>query len=140
MTARLKGAKLMLKLDTPAVDYQAELTAWRITNDEKDADVTTFADVDSGDDRKFLLTGTAVQSTDSASFWSYVWANAGAEDITFTLAPHGNAVASADQPHIIGTLTIGPEPELGVEAGKDNTGTFEFSWELDAKPTLDRGV
>jgi len=136
--ARLKGAKLILKLGTPAEDFAGELTSWRITNEDKDVDVTTFADVEAGDDRDYFLNGTAVQDLASDSFWTYVWENSGEEGVPFTLAPYGNAAPDTDTPHIVGTLTIGPAPEAGTEAGKDNTGTFDFQWKLDGKPTLDR--
>lgn len=138
MSARVKGAALIL--DIAGTEYQVDITTWKINNAEKSADVTTFGDVAAGDDLDFFLSGTATQSTATASFWRYIWDNAGAENVAYTVAPHGNAVATADQPHFTGTLTIGDEPEIGVDAGKDNNGTFDFEWKLDGKPTLDTGA
>ncbi len=140
MSTRIKGASLLLSLGSPAVDYMVDISKSEITNEEKSNDVTTFGDVAANDDRTYFLNASAVQSTDVDSLWDYIWENAGTEVVAYTYAPHGNAVASAAQPHFTGTLTIGPPPTIGGEAGKENTYTFEFQWELDAKPTKDIGV
>lgn len=140
MSTRIKGAKLLLELGTPAVNHKCDITASTITNEEKDADVTTFCDVESGDDRDYFLNFTAVQSTDPDSLWRHIWDHAGDEEVPYTYAPHGNEVPTAAQPHFTGTLTIGPPPEIGGEAGKQNTFTFEAQWKLDGKPTLDVGA
>lgn len=134
-STRLKGTKLSLSIGTPAVDYWADLSSWKITNADAASDVTTFEDAAAGGAKQFKLTGTAVQSTATGSFWRYVWANTGAM-AAFTIAPHGNVTATAEQPHVIGTLTIGPKPDLGGDAG---TGafTFDFEFEVTGTPTLD---
>ncbi len=134
MSTRIKGANLSLMIGSPPVEYKADISASTITNEEKSADVTTFADVVAGDDRDYFLNFSAIQSTDAASLWDYVWENAGLEAVAYTYAPHGNAAPSAAEPHFTGTLTIGPAPTLGGEAGKDNTYTFDAQWLLDAKP------
>ncbi len=135
MSTRIKGASLLLSLGAPAVNYMVDISASTLTNEEKSADVTTFGDVAANDDRDYFLNGTATQSTDAASLWDYIWENAGTELVAYTYAPHGNAVASASAPHFTGTLTVGPPPSLGGEAGKDKTYTFDFQWKLDGKPT-----
>ena len=138
MSTRIKGTKLKLELGTPAVDYWADLTNYRLFNDEAEADVTTFADAAEGGGRQHKLAGTAIQSTDSDSFWMMVWENTG-EEVPFTIAPHGNETATAEQPHFIGTVKIGPKPELGGDAG---TGafTFDFEWNVLNAPTIDTGA
>lgn len=138
-STRLTGATLALTLGTPGVDYKCDITKYEFTNEEKDQDVTTFCDVEEGNDRQHFLTVTGVQSTDADSFWRYVWDNAGTEGVAFTVAPHGNEEPTEDQPHFIGTLTIGPKPNLGGEAGKKNNFTFEVVFEIDGEPTLDEG-
>ena len=140
MSTRIKGASLILSIGAPAVDHKVDITSAKITNTEKDADVLTFGDVEMGDDRDFFLEFTATQSTAALSLWRHIWDNAGDEGVPYTYAPHGNLVPSAAEPHFEGTLTIGPPPELGGEAGKTNTYTFDAEWKLDAKPTLDVGV
>lgn len=140
MATRIKGANLLLTFGSPPVEYKTDISAATVTNEEKSADVTTFADVVAGDDRDYFLNFTGVQSTDVDSLWDYIWSNAGLEAVAYTYAPHGNAVASATEPHFTGTLTIGPPPTLGGEAGKDNTYTFESQFALDGKPTKDVGI
>ena len=140
MSARIKGSALILSIGSPAVDHKVDITAASITNAEKDSDVTTFGDVAAGDDRDFFLKFTGTQSTAVASLWRYIWEHAGDEAVAYTYAPHGNEIPTAAEPHFTGTLTIGPPPEIGGEAGKNNTYTFEAEWKLDAKPTLDVGA
>jgi hypothetical protein len=135
---RIKGTKLKLELGTPGEDYWADLTAYALDNDEADADVTTFEDAANGGSFQHTLAGTAIQSTDSASFWTYVWDNTG-EEVAFTLAPHGNAVPTVAQPHFLGTVKIGKKPTLGGEAG-EGAFTFEFEWNLVGEPTKDTGA
>jgi len=127
---RIKGTKLMLKLG--ATDHWADITAYNLTNEEADSDVTTFADAAAGGSRQFKLSGTAVQSTDTTSFWSYVWANTG-QTVGFTLSPHGNSSATAAQPLFTGNVKIGAKPPIGGEAGV-NSFTFDFEWDLVGDP------
>lgn len=135
---RIKGTKLALTLGTPGIDYWADITSYSLSNDEADSDVVTFADAAEGGARQYKLTGSAIQSTEAASFWRYAWANTG-EEVPFTLAPHGNVTPSDEQPHFVGTVTIGPKPSVGGEAG---TGafTFEFEWNVVGVPVMDTGV
>jgi hypothetical protein len=102
----------------------------------------TFEDAAEGGGRQFFLRGAAVQSTQSAAFWRYVWENSGEEDVPYTIAPHGNAAPTADEPHFVGTLTIGPKPTIGSEASTDRTSAsqFDFEFEIDDEPTMDTGA
>jgi hypothetical protein len=133
-STRLKGAKLTLKLGTPAVDYYADVTSWLITSEDADKDVITFADVADGGGRQYLLNTSAVQSTDTASFWTMTWEKTGT-DVAFTVAPHGNAAPTPAQPHFSGIVTIGNRPDIGGEAGASNTFTFDSSWKIVGTPT-----
>lgn len=137
-SARIKGTKLKLTLGTPGLDYWADLTTWKVTNEDADKDVTTFEDAAAGGSKQYKLTGTAIQSTATGSFWRYVWENTGV-DAAFTISPNGNEAPTADQPQLIGTLTIGAKPDLGGDAG---TGayTFDFEFNIVGVPTLDEGV
>lgn len=135
-STRIKGNKLMLKLGSGAdeKDYWADLTAYELYNEEADADVTTFADASEGGARQHKLKITSIQSLDVASFWRMVWENTG-QDVPFTLAPFGNVVPSDTQPHFAGTVTIGPKPTLGGEAG-NSAFTTEVDWNVLNEPTL----
>lgn len=133
---RVGGKKLTMTIG--GVEIHAEASAVAMKNEEASSDVTTFADAQEGGARQFYIEGTAVQSTDSASFWRYVWANTG-ETAAFILRPHGNVISTSDQPHFSGTLTIGPKPDLGGEAGTKKDQTFGFRFDVDGVPALDDG-
>lgn len=134
---RIKGAALGLTIG--GVDYWADVTSVVFDNEEASGDVTTFEDASLGGARQHFATISAIQSVQSVSFWRYVWANTGAV-AAYKYAVHGNAVATADQPHLTGTLKIGPKPTLGGEAGATNTYTFETRFDIEGEPTLDAGA
>ena len=142
-STRIRGNKQpVLTLGAPGVEYSADIISWTIENEEADSDVITFEDAASGGSRQFFLRGSAIQSTASASFWRYVWENSGDADIPYTIAPHGNATATATEPHFVGTLNIGPKPTIGGEASTSATSAFafDFEFEINGEPTLDTGV
>lgn len=137
-STRIKGTKLALTLGSPGTDYWADIKSYLLDNEEADSDVVTFADASEGGARQYKLTGSAIQSTDSASLWQYVWANSG-DEVPFTLAPHGNVTPSAAQPHFIGIVKVGAKPAIGGEAG-NSAYTFDFEWDVVGEPTLDVGI
>lgn len=133
-STRIKGVALTLTVNE--IDYECDITNARIENEEaSDDEVVTFCDAADAARRDFFLRGSALQSTDTASFWSYIWENAGSEGVEYIYAPHGNAVPSASQPHFTGTITdLGAPPVLGGDAGRTNTYTFDFEFKLSGKP------
>lgn len=140
---RIRGNKLpVLTLGSPGTSHAADIISWLIENEAADADVITFEDAAAGEGRQFFLRGSAIQSTATASFWRYVWENTGEEGIAYTIAPHGNAVASATEPHFTGTLKIGPKPTIGGEASTSSQSAFQFDFEfeINGTPTLDEGA
>lgn len=135
---RIKGNALSLKFGSPDKDYWCDVTAVTLTNEEGDSALTTFCDAAAGGKRQFFLNITGVQSTDPDSLWRYIWDHVG-ETVGYTYAPHGNAEASVAQPHFIGTVTIGPRPEIGGEAGIDTEYSFETQWKVVGTPVLEDG-
>lgn len=135
---RIKGVALSLEIGSPGVEYKCDVTGAKITNEEGEDDTITFCDVESGDTRDFFLNIAGVQSTDPDSLWSLIWDHAG-DVVPFTYAPHGNETPTAAQPHFTGMVKIGPEPELGGDAGRGNTYKFESVWEIEGKPVKDTG-
>jgi len=136
-STRIKGAALGLTIG--GVDYWADISSAVFDNEEATGGVTTFADAAAGGSRQHFVTVSAIQSLASASFWRYVWANTGVS-ATYKYAPHGNATASANEPHLTGNLKIGPKPTLGGDAGSDNTYTFETRFDITGEPVLDVGT
>lgn len=134
--ARIKGTKLSLTIGTTEVHEEG--TSVVMDNEEADSDVTTFADAEAGGARQHFLTISATQSVQGDSFWRMIWANTG-EDAAFVFRPHGNVVATADEPHFTGTLKIGPKPTLGGDAGTTSTFTFETRFDIEGEPVLDDG-
>lgn len=140
-STRIRGRQLALKLGTtPVTDYWADTTSVTLENEEADSDVVTFHDAaEPGGAMAEFLNISGVQSTDADSLWTYLWDNPGIE-VPFTYAPHGNPVATAAQPHFLGTCTTGPRPVLGGEAGRDTTYVFETRWDVVGKVTKDTGA
>lgn len=130
-STRIKGRALSLKLG--ATDYWADATS--VILDSEDPNVVTFYDASTAG-RQYFFTVDAIQSTAASSFWSHVWANAGDDNVAFTYAPHGNATATADEPHFTGTLRIGQKPTIGGAAGVNNTYSFSTRFEINGEPTL----
>jgi hypothetical protein len=122
-STRIKANALLLSID--GTDYWADFSSVMLQSEEAASDVTTFYDASLGGRRDFYFTVSGVQSTEAASFWRAMWADAGTE-VAFIYAPHGNAAASSDEPHFTGTVRLPPRGALmlGGEASPD--GTFSF--------------
>lgn len=132
MATRIKGKSGMIfKLAT--VDYGADLTTINLSNEDADADVTTFADAATGGATQWFFEGTAVSATDAGSLWNYLWSAAGATNVAYVYAPNGNTTPSVAKPHYTGTATIGRKPGIGGDAG--STFTFDFRIDVDQEPT-----
>ena len=134
---RIKGNKLALSFG--GLDVWADVTAVTLENTDKDGGLTTFEDASGTPGRQYLIKGTAIQSLQTSSFWRYAWANSG-QTVAFRYAPKGNATASADEPHFLGQVKIGPRPTVGGEAGASTEFSFEFEWQVDGDPTMDEGT
>lgn len=135
--ARIKGTSLTLLVGTNELHAQA--TSVLMDNEEADGDVVTFADAEEGGAYTFFFQLTNVQSTDTDAFWSWLWENPGAE-VAFRFPPHGNDVATPNQPHFVGTLKTLKRPPLGGDAGTNNTFTFDHRLEIVGVPERDNGA
>jgi hypothetical protein len=122
-SVRIKANALKFTID--ATDYWADFSSVMFQSEEASSDVNTFYNASLGGVRDFYFTVSGVQSTATGSLWKAMWDNAG-DEVAFVYAPHGNAAASATQPHITGTLRIPAQGSfmLGGEASAD--GTFSF--------------
>lgn len=130
---RIKGKKLYLTLGAATV--YADVKNLELKSDDPDG--PTFGDSMNGV-AAWTLSGTAIQSFDAASMWSYAWDHAG-ETVAFAMGLFGNDVPTAAQPLYRGILTIGRKPSLGGEIGSSGY-EFEFEWKLEGEPVKDTGV
>jgi len=137
MSTRIKGNALALTFG--GTDYWADATSVVFNNEESAAGVTTFEDASLAGNRTYYFTVGAIQSTDASSFWTYLWENTG-DVVAYKYAVHGNATATADEPHITGTVKIGPKPQLGGQASVNGEFVFEVRLDCQEEPTLDSGV
>lgn len=133
--ARITGKNLSLKFDTLQVN--AEAGNFVLENEEADGGYTTFADVAAGGARQWFITIEALTQTDATKWWRFLWDNT-SEEVTFTFAPHGNSVATADQPIFTGTAVVGAQPPIGGAAGEE--WNFEYRLDLVGNPTMDDGA
>lgn len=133
MSTRIKGTALKLVID--GVDHYADCTSVVLDNEEAAANVVTFADAAAGGSRTFFFTISAIQSTDTTSFWRDLWDSTGTI-VDYTYAPHGNVTPTTSQPHFEGTVKIPAKPSIGGEAGIDTEYTFEVRMDCQETPTL----
>lgn len=127
----------LLTISIDSNDYTAECSKAVITSNDAGSDFTTFADAAAGGAREYRLEFTAVQDSAVDSLWDQIWSHAG-EDLDCVLAPYGNEVPSAGQPHYTFTATV-KDPDgdfLGGEANSSTSARFTVDavWVLTAKP------
>lgn len=127
---RIRGKQLLLKIG--ATDYWCDTTEAVLDSEEAKGGTVTFCDAAAGGGRQYFFKIEAIQSTDTASMWSYLWDHSG-ERVPFVYAPWGNAAPSVAQPHFTGFVTLGPRPAIGGKAGDDEF-TFETRWDVDGVP------
>jgi hypothetical protein len=123
--ARIKGKSIVFEVD--GTEY-----AGQTSNVVFSSAVGTLGFGNYEESLDFTCAVTGFQDTAAASLHSELWANPGASvDITF--APHGNATATADQPHFTATGYAETVPDLGGAAGEFFV--YDITFILDGKPT-----
>lgn len=135
-----EGLLAKFTLGAVTTEFDGDIKKFQIASEDKDDSDLTFLEASTGDSKDYTVVTTALQSTDATSFWRYLWDNPGTE-FTVVYGPHGNAVATADQPHFLMTLKSDGKPGIGVEAkrGKER-GDFDYTFEVTSGPTLDDGA
>lgn len=139
--SKISGRLLTLEIDS--VDYSSQVSSAAIESAEADSDFLSFADAAAGGSRDYTLTMTVAQDLAAGTLLREVIDNVG-DTVPFVLAPYGNAVATAGEPHVVGNAVIS-EPD-GVIVGGESTistsaaHTTELAWKLTARFTLDSGV
>lgn len=132
------GIYIDLTFDAAAEQFDGDLIEATLENEDKDQ--VTFADVKGGLTKDAFMNIKGVQDTSTGSLWRLLWDNPGAE-IAVKYGPNGNALASADDPHVVGTLKASGRPTLGTAAGvKAKKGEFDYSLQFIDGPELDTGA
>ena len=123
---RIKAQNIIFKIG--ATDYACDATMVELALQDAPGDVQTFCELRVGGEWTLTLEG--LTSGDAASLYQVLWANFGTE-VAFTVAPNGNATASADEPHYEGTAKFDQLPPLSLTSNEVST----FSVTLTVKNT-----
>lgn len=120
---RLRGNTLSLLIE--GVDYWADATS--VVMDSATVEIPSFCGPPKTSTLGSWLDVEAVQSTAPGSLWRLLWDNQG-RHVPFAYIPHGNAIATPEQPHFTGILALpDSRPALGGAAGAK---TFTFTVRL----------
>lgn len=107
-------------------------TAVTLENETAPDALTTFADVVTGDDRRWFFTVAGYPDYAAGSFWSLLWDTPAFTPIAFIFKPYGNATPSAAQPHFTGQVIVDTKPPVGGPAGQ--AWTFDTRLTCTARP------
>jgi hypothetical protein len=122
--ARIKGKSIIFEVD--GTEY-----AGGVSNVVFSSAVGTLGFGNYEDSLDFTCAVTGFQDTAAASLHTELWANPGAT-VDLTFAPHGNATATASQPHFTATGYAETVPNLGGAAGEFFV--YDINFILTGKP------
>lgn len=125
-STRIKAQNIIFKIGS--TDYACDANMVELTLDDAPGDVQTFCETRVGGQWALQLDG--IMSGDSTSLYRVLWDNFGTE-VAFTVAPNGNATASASEPHYEGTAVFNQLPPLSLMSNE----TAKFSVTLEVKNT-----
>jgi hypothetical protein len=123
---RIKAQNIIFNIG--ATDYACDATMVELALQDAPGDVQTFCELRVGGEWTLTLEG--LTSGDATSLYQILWANFGTE-VAFTVAPNGNASASANEPHYEGTAKFDQLPPLSLSSNEVST----FSVTLTVKNT-----
>ena len=122
--ARLKGKSIVFKVGTTEFAGSVKSVVFKSAVGEMG-----FGDY--ADSLDYTCEVTGFQDFAAASLWTTLFTTPGAS-INLLFAPHGNAVASASQPHFTATGYAESIPDFGGAAGEYFT--YDLTIKLDSKP------
>lgn len=130
--ARVNGRNLSLVIG--GLDVACVSSSVVFDNEDPDADLVTFADITSGNDRRWFFIVTAWQDYAPGTFWTLLWQTPAFTPIAYTFKPYANiGAASASQPWFTGSATLDQPPPLGGDAA--TTWAFQTRLTCTARPT-----
>lgn len=129
-STRIKANNVLFQLNTTGStykDFSWDFISLKVASEDASNDQTTFLDASLGGAVDLYMEGELIQSTESTSLWSYLYANPGKE-LLFRYSPWGTGTAvgnpnTVDKPGYTGTLRL-PRimaPGLGGPASVDGT-------------------
>jgi hypothetical protein len=125
-STRIKAQNIIFKIGS--TDYACDANMVELTLDDAPGDVQTFCETRVGGQWALQLDG--IMSGDAGSLYRVLWDNFGTE-VAFTVAPNGNATATASEPHYEGTAVFNQLPPLSLMSNE----TAKFSVTLEVKNT-----
>jgi hypothetical protein len=126
-STRIKAQNIIFKIG--ATDYACDANMVELTLDDAPGDVQTFCEQRVGGQWALQLDG--IMSGDSGSLYRLLWDNFGTE-VAFTIAPNGNAAASASEPHYEGVAKFNQLPPLSLMSNE--TAVFSVTLEVVNTP------
>ena len=112
-----------------ATEYACDATMVDLVLGDAPGDVQTFCEQRVGGEWALTLEG--ITSGDATSLYRVLWANFGTT-ATFTIAPNGNATATASEPHYTGTVRFNELPPLTLNSNE--TASFSVTLEVVNTP------
>jgi hypothetical protein len=113
---RITAKNIIFKIG--ATEYACDATMVELTPQDAPGDVQTFCEQVVG--QEWVLNLEGITSGDATSLYRVLWANFGTT-ATFTIAPNGNATATADKPHYEGTVEFNALPPLSLTSNETST-------------------
>jgi hypothetical protein len=126
-STRIKAQNIIFKI--AETDYACDANMVELTLEDAPGDVQTFCEQRVGGQWALQLDG--IMSGDDASLYRLLWANFGTE-VAFTVAPNGNAAASASEPHYEGVAKFNELPPLSLMSNE--TALFSVTLEVVNTP------
>jgi hypothetical protein len=123
-STRIQAQNIIFEIGATA--YECDATMVDLTLGDAPGDVQTFCEQRVGGEWALTLEG--IVSGDAASLYRVLWANFGTT-ATFTIAPNGNSVPTANTPHYEGTVKFNELPPLSLTS--NNTSTFSITLRVD---------
>lgn len=123
-STRIKAHNIVF--DIAGTDYACDATMVDLQLQDAPGDVQTFCEQRVGGEWQLTLEG--VTSGDAASLYRILWANFGTT-AAFQIAPNGNAVATASEPHYTGTVKFDQLPPMSLSS--NDTVTFTVTLTVD---------
>jgi len=118
-----------IKFLIAGVEYACAVNMVELTLGDAPGDVQTFCEQRVGGEWALSLEG--VTSGDADSLYRVLWANFGTT-ATFVIAPNGNTVASASEPHYSGVVKFNELPPLTLNSNE--TSTFSVTLRVVTTP------